>query len=166
MKISRRFTKAGQDVFSTVEYEKRTSRITNPDGSVVFEMNDAEIPRPWSQLATDIMVSKYFRKAGVPQADSAGEPIRDDEGNIVTGGGHVLKPSRPFMPPPLLPSLRYWCKKNGAAGMSRGGLPLKRPLRNLADQSAALKLSANPAALFLWTITGITPRRLPQPSKA
>ncbi|HTL28816.1 MAG TPA: hypothetical protein VL282_06345, partial [Tepidisphaeraceae bacterium] len=73
MKVSRRFTKTGQDVFSTVEYEKRTSRITNPDGSVVFEMNDAEIPKSWSQLATDIMVSKYFRKAGVPQT-SDGKP--------------------------------------------------------------------------------------------
>ena len=69
MKITRRFTKPGQDVFATVEYEKRTSRISNPDGSVVFEMNDAEIPAQWSQLATDIMVSKYFRKAGVPQTD-------------------------------------------------------------------------------------------------
>ena len=74
MKIARRFTKSGQDVFSTVEYEKRTSRITNPDGSVVFEMNDAEIPRSWSQLATDIMVSKYFRKAGVPQPDGSTGP--------------------------------------------------------------------------------------------
>ena len=44
MKINRRFTQAGSDVFQTVEYEKRTSRISNPDGSVVFEMNDAEIP--------------------------------------------------------------------------------------------------------------------------
>ena len=67
MRINRRFTKAGQNALDGVEYEKRTSRITNPDGSVVFEMNDAEIPRNWSQLATDIMVSKYFRKAGVPQ---------------------------------------------------------------------------------------------------
>src|SRR3982751_728538 len=66
MKISRRFTKPGQDVYSTVQYEKRTSRISNPDGSVVFEMNDAEVPAQWSQLATDIMVSKYFRKAGLP----------------------------------------------------------------------------------------------------
>src|SRR3954469_15755944 len=71
MKITRRFTKPGQDVFSTVEYERRTSRIRNPDGSVVFEMNDAEIPKSWSQLATDIMVSKYFRKAGVPQPDGS-----------------------------------------------------------------------------------------------
>jgi len=74
MKISRRFTQAGQDVFSSVQWEKRTSRITNPDGSVVFEMRDAEIPASWSQLATDIMVSKYFRKAGVPQEDGSTGP--------------------------------------------------------------------------------------------
>ena len=85
MRMTRRFTTAGQDPFASVEYEKRTSRITNPDGSVVFEMNDAEIPRQWSQLATDIMVSKYFRKAGVPQTDQKGQPIRDGSGNIVTG---------------------------------------------------------------------------------
>ena len=49
-------------------------------------MNDAEIPSQWSQLATDIMVSKYFRKAGVPQNDpSTGSPLRDSNGNIVTG---------------------------------------------------------------------------------
>ena len=86
MRITRRFTKSGQDALASVRYEKRTSRITNPDGSVVFEMNDAEIPAQWSQLATDIMVSKYFRKAGVPQADPAtGQPLRDAQGNIVTG---------------------------------------------------------------------------------
>ncbi len=67
MKITRKFTKAGIDPFSTVKWAKRSSRITNPDGSVVFEMKDAEVPESWSQLATDIMVSKYFRKAGVPQ---------------------------------------------------------------------------------------------------
>ena len=66
MKITRRFTTSGTDVFSTVKWAKRTSRITNADGSVVFEMKDAEVPESWSQLATDIMVSKYFRKAGVP----------------------------------------------------------------------------------------------------
>ena len=74
MKIERRFTQAGKDVFSAVQWDKRTSRITNPDGSVVFEMKDAEIPSSWSQLATDIMVSKYFRKAGVPQADGTSGP--------------------------------------------------------------------------------------------
>jgi ribonucleoside-diphosphate reductase alpha chain len=85
MKISRRFTKAGQNVFDSVEWELRTSRITNPDGSVVFEMKDAEIPKHWTQLATDIMVSKYFRKAGVPQLDSDGNPKRDEKGNVILG---------------------------------------------------------------------------------
>src|SRR5437868_13646452 len=85
MKITRRFTHSGQDPFSSASYEKRTSRIANPDGSVVFEMNDAEVPAQWSQLATDIMVSKYFRKAGVPLVDDDGQPLRDASGNAVTG---------------------------------------------------------------------------------
>src|SRR4051812_47300020 len=86
MRITRRFTKSGQDALASVKYERRTSRITNPDGSVVFEMTDAEIPVQWSQLATDIMVSKYFRKAGVPQVDPAtGQFMRDASGTVVTG---------------------------------------------------------------------------------
>src|SRR5688572_32057537 len=80
MKITRRFTTAGQNVYDTVEWSLRTSRISNADGSVVFEMKDAEVPKSWSQLATDIMVSKYFRKAGVPQQEvavgPAGAPIK------------------------------------------------------------------------------------------
>ncbi|MFZ4572969.1 MAG: LAGLIDADG family homing endonuclease [Phycisphaerales bacterium] len=74
MKITRKFTHAGKDPFASVEWGKRSSRITNPDGSVVFEMKDAEVPETWSQLATDIMVSKYFRKAGVPKADGTSGP--------------------------------------------------------------------------------------------
>jgi ribonucleoside-diphosphate reductase alpha chain len=85
MKIARRFTKAGQNVYGSMEWTKRSSRITNPDGSVVFEMKDVEVPASWSQLATDIMVSKYFRKAGVPQVDAAGKTIVDDKGKVVTG---------------------------------------------------------------------------------
>ncbi|MBL8757252.1 MAG: adenosylcobalamin-dependent ribonucleoside-diphosphate reductase [Phycisphaerae bacterium] len=74
MKITRKFTVAGSDPFASVAWIKRSSRITNPDGSVVFQMDDAEVPETWSQLATDIMVSKYFRKAGVPQADGTTGP--------------------------------------------------------------------------------------------
>ncbi|MGI8822973.1 MAG: vitamin B12-dependent ribonucleotide reductase [Acidimicrobiia bacterium] len=85
MTIERRFTVAGQDPYDTVEWTRRTSRISNPDGSVVFEMEGAEIPSTWSQVAADIMVSKYFRKAGVPQFDEAGEPIVDEAGEPVTG---------------------------------------------------------------------------------
>ena len=67
MKIPRKFTSQGRDPFDSVKWVKRSSRISNPDGSVVFQMDDAEVPETWSQLATDIMVSKYFRKAGVPE---------------------------------------------------------------------------------------------------
>jgi ribonucleoside-diphosphate reductase alpha chain len=109
MKISRRFTKPGQDALSSVEYEKRTSRISNPDGSVVFEMNDAEIPKQWSQLATDIMVSKYFRKAGVPQKDANGQPLRDGEGNVVSGPERSAKE----VVHRLAGCWRYWGEKSG-----------------------------------------------------
>ncbi|MFO1462896.1 MAG: vitamin B12-dependent ribonucleotide reductase [bacterium] len=66
LKIPRRHTEAGKDPLESIPYEYRSSVITNPDGSVVFKMENAEIPKGWSQLATDIIVSKYFRKAGVP----------------------------------------------------------------------------------------------------
>ena len=85
MKFTRRFTKKGESVFDNVDWTLRTSKITNADGSLVFEMNDAEIPADWSQLATDIVVSKYFRKAGVPQLDKDGNPILDASGQPKTG---------------------------------------------------------------------------------
>ena len=85
MKITRRFTATGENVWDSVEWASRSTKITNADGSVVFEMNDAEIPAEWSQLASDIMVSKYFRKAGVPQSNTDGTPELDSDGQPVTG---------------------------------------------------------------------------------
>lgn len=64
--VERKLTSVGAKPLDEVEYTKRSSLITNPDGSVVFKMDDAEVPADWSQLATDILVSKYFRKRGVP----------------------------------------------------------------------------------------------------
>lgn len=64
--VERKFTTAGTDPLDVATYTVRSSLITNPDGSVVFRMDDAEVPEDWSQLATDILVSKYFRKRGVP----------------------------------------------------------------------------------------------------
>ena len=66
-------TRAGTDPLASEEYELRDSVITNPDGSVVFELRGAEIPKSWSQLATDIAVSKYFRKAGIHGDAKRGE---------------------------------------------------------------------------------------------
>mgnify|MGYP001072075532 CR=1 FL=1 len=83
--IERRFTTAGEDPFASVEWSRRTSRIANPDGSVVFEMKDAEVPASWSQVAADIMVSKYFRKAGVPQFDASGKQLFDEHDMPVLG---------------------------------------------------------------------------------
>ena len=90
MKITRKFTTAGSDPFASTKWVTRSSRITNPDGSIVFEMKDAQMPEGWSQLATDIMVSKYFRKAGVPQfEDPFGlpgvSPVKMENGKPVTG---------------------------------------------------------------------------------
>ncbi len=67
MQISRRYTVAGQDPFAPFKFIERTSRIANPDGSVVFELKDLLAPDGWSQVAVDILAQKYFRKAGVPQ---------------------------------------------------------------------------------------------------
>ncbi|MFH1194623.1 MAG: vitamin B12-dependent ribonucleotide reductase [bacterium] len=67
MKINRLFTTAGKDPFDLIEFEKRTSEIKNPNGSLVFRMEDIFIPKSWSQVATDIIAQKYFRKAGVPR---------------------------------------------------------------------------------------------------
>ncbi|MGQ0722954.1 MAG: vitamin B12-dependent ribonucleotide reductase [Candidatus Eiseniibacteriota bacterium] len=66
--IGRRFSRRGVDPLETTAMQSRRSVITNPDGSVVFEMDDVEVPKTWSQLATDIVASKYLRKAGVPGA--------------------------------------------------------------------------------------------------
>ena len=66
MKINRCFTRANQDPFTSIEFERRSSQIRNPDGSIIFEMTDVLIPKQWSQVAADIITQKYFRKAGVP----------------------------------------------------------------------------------------------------
>jgi ribonucleoside-diphosphate reductase alpha chain len=69
VQIERMFTTEGVDAFDMVPFEKRISQITEPDGTVVFEMRDIEVPSEWSQLATDIIAQKYFRKRGVPGTD-------------------------------------------------------------------------------------------------
>jgi ribonucleoside-diphosphate reductase alpha chain len=84
LKVTRKYTSKG-DPYKGIVWEKRTSKIANPDGSVVFEMENVEIPSTWSQVATDIMVSKYFRKAGVPQVDDEGNTLKDENGDTILG---------------------------------------------------------------------------------
>ncbi|MDQ0316250.1 vitamin B12-dependent ribonucleotide reductase [Amorphus orientalis] len=66
MRIERRYTKVGQSAYEGLEFRKATSEIRNPDGSIVFRLADIQVPAAWSQVATDVLAQKYFRKAGVP----------------------------------------------------------------------------------------------------
>lgn len=85
LKVSRKFTRAGKDPLKQVKYIDRHCKITKQDGSVVFEMKNFKTPASWSQNASDIMASKYARKAGVPQRDEKGKLIKDKKGNVVLG---------------------------------------------------------------------------------
>ncbi|HXX69747.1 MAG TPA: vitamin B12-dependent ribonucleotide reductase [Polyangiaceae bacterium] len=71
--IERRFAPRDHNPLDAVVFERRSSTITNPDGSIVFKMEGAEVPAAWSQLATDIVISKYFRKAGLHGDKDQGE---------------------------------------------------------------------------------------------
>ncbi len=84
MKIKRRFTKKGKSPYQGMEFEKRTSEVRNVDGSKNQSM-EVTVPSSWSQVATDIIAQKYFRKAGVPQVDEKGKPLSDEKGNPILG---------------------------------------------------------------------------------
>ena len=91
MKFTRIFTRGGVNPYEMFNYTLRKSILRNPDGSVVFEMDNVEVPTHWSQLATDILAQKYFRKTGVPQYNSDGSPILDEHGNQVLGSENSVK---------------------------------------------------------------------------
>ena len=71
LKFTRLFTKENVSPFDQFDYDYRDSVIKNPNGEKVFEMTNVEVPKQWSQIATDILAQKYFRKAGVPQVDGS-----------------------------------------------------------------------------------------------
>jgi ribonucleoside-diphosphate reductase alpha chain len=77
MKISRQFTNPEKSPYDEIEFKNVTSQILNPDGSVVFKLEDIQVPSKWSQVASDIIAQKYFRKAGVPS-----KTISREERNI------------------------------------------------------------------------------------
>ena len=66
MRIERRYTKDGQSAYADIQFRMTTSEIRNPNGSVVFKLDNVEVPDFWSQVASDVLAQKYFRKAGVP----------------------------------------------------------------------------------------------------
>lgn len=69
--FNRQYTREGISPFDMFEYDYRTSMIKDPSGKIIFQMDNVEVPKHWSQIATDILAQKYFRKAGVPQPDGS-----------------------------------------------------------------------------------------------
>jgi ribonucleoside-diphosphate reductase alpha chain len=68
MRFERELTTDAEGRYGEIEFVRATSEIRNPDGSVIFRLADIEVPKPWSQVACDILAQKYFRKAGIPAA--------------------------------------------------------------------------------------------------
>jgi len=89
--VDRRFTKPGINPLEAVEYERRSSRITEPNGDVIFELKNLEVPKSWSQLATDILASKYIRRAGVPDTgyETSARQVVHRIANTIRGYGEA-----------------------------------------------------------------------------
>ncbi len=85
MKVSRRFTRHGANPYEEFKFVDRSSEIKNPNGSLVFKMDGVRVPESWSQVAVDVLVQKYFRKAGVQLVDEQGNPVMDEDRRPVTG---------------------------------------------------------------------------------
>ncbi|WP_293451625.1 vitamin B12-dependent ribonucleotide reductase [Planktotalea sp.] len=92
MKLNRHFTKSGEDAYKSLDFIHTASEIRNPDGSIVFKLDNVEVPDSWSQVASDVIAQKYFRKAGVPNKTARvkekgipeflwrSEPAKDNDG--------------------------------------------------------------------------------------
>lgn len=91
LEIQRYFSKEGADPFEMFVYEKRSSIIKDPDGSLVFQMTDVEVPSFWTQVSTDILAQKYLRKSGVPLKNENGEPLLNEAGEVITGSENSIK---------------------------------------------------------------------------
>src|SRR5881397_3901974 len=88
IEVQRFFTKPGVDVFDTCEWELRTAIITSERGEVVFEQKDVEMPKFWSQMATNVVVSKYFRgHIGSPDRETSVRQLIGRVVRTITGWG-------------------------------------------------------------------------------
>ncbi|MFT3880213.1 MAG: vitamin B12-dependent ribonucleotide reductase [Gemmatales bacterium] len=122
MRMTRRYTTAGQDPYASIKFVPRTSRISNPDGSVVFEMKDILIPDGWSQVAVDVIAQKYFRKAGVAKTyekvPETGMPTwlqrSQPVGGKIDGVGHETDSRQVFSR--MAGCWTYWGWKGGYFG--------------------------------------------------
>ena len=109
MRIERRNTTQGQSPYAGIDFRLTTSEIRNPDGSVVFRLDNVEVPEFWSQVASDVLAQKYFRKAGVPAAPEA---VEEDERAVVPVALGARRARRwPACPRPSAMSARLSAKQ-------------------------------------------------------
>jgi len=88
LSFKRYFTRAGIHPYAEVEWEKRSAVIAGEKGETVFEQHEVEIPKPWSQLATNVVVSKYFRgQIGTPQREHSVKQLIGRVVDTITGWG-------------------------------------------------------------------------------
>lgn len=134
LSVKRRFTKKGHDALENIAYELRTSRITNPDGSTVFEMKNVEVPVSWSQVATDVLAQKYLRKKGVPDSK---------------GGRNGAEWSIKQVARRLAGTWRYWGEKYGYFATSEDAQSFEDELKYMIVQQMAAPNSPQ------WFNTGL-----------
>ena len=88
LKIRRYFTRAEVDPYDEIEWEQRVASIINEKGKVVFEQTNVEIPKTWSLMATNVVVSKYFRgPLGSPQREHSVRQMIGRVVDTITGWG-------------------------------------------------------------------------------
>lgn len=109
LRFPRHYTKDGVSPFDMFTYELRSSIIRQTSGEVIFEMHDVEVPKQWTQVATDILAQKYFRKAGVPQYDENGVVKMKADGTPELGPEKSMKQ----VAHRLAGTWRYWGEKYG-----------------------------------------------------
>jgi ribonucleoside-diphosphate reductase alpha chain len=86
--IERRYTRPGVHPYDTVEWVTREAVITNEHGKAVFEQKGLEIPKAWSQLATQVVASKYFRGTlGTPEREHSAKQMIDRVADTITDWG-------------------------------------------------------------------------------
>ncbi|MDX2065549.1 MAG: vitamin B12-dependent ribonucleotide reductase [Fimbriimonadaceae bacterium] len=112
MKINRHFTEAGQNPYAGIQFEGRKSEIKNPDGSVVFSLENVMVPTTWSSVATDILAQKYFRKAGLTPGKVNGAEYAGENATAITPTHEFETDSRQVFHR-LAGCWRYWGEANG-----------------------------------------------------
>ncbi len=86
--LRRFYTTPGIDPYSLIQWERRTAAITGESGKAVFEQTDVEIPSFWSQTATQVVASKYFRgRVGTPEREGSARQMVDRIVNVITAWG-------------------------------------------------------------------------------